>query len=76
MKTRIAAILLVVLMIGEASAVSAAPQRIAIKETNQATKERMAQAQIKNINLQDIEDPAARKAIQEILNYLGLQSQK
>ena len=43
---------------------------------NQKTKERAAKAQIKNINLDDIEDPAARKAIQQLFNYLGLETQK
>ena len=75
MKTRIAGILVAILIFGVSTA-NAAPQRISIKDTNQVTKERAAKAQIKNIDLRDIEDPAARKAIQEILNYLGLQVQK
>ena len=36
----------------------------------------LAEAQLKNLHLEDIEDPAARKTIQEILNYLGLHTQK
>ena len=75
MKTYFTAIFLVVFLTGT-PALHAEPQRVAIKDPQQKTKERTAKAQIKNIDLRDIEDPAARKAIQEILNYLGLQAQK
>lgn len=54
----------------------AEPERIQLKEANKQTRERIARAQIKNIDLRNIEDPEARKAIGEILNYLGLQSKK
>ena len=54
----------------------AAPKRIEIKTTSRKIKEGAARAQIKNINLQNIEDQAARKAIQEILNYLNLTAKK
>ncbi len=53
----------------------AKPERIVIKDAEKKTKERVAASQIKNIDLRDIEDPTARKAIQEIMNYLGLNSQ-
>ena len=53
----------------------AAPERLAIKNPSKQTKERAAVTQLKTIDLRDIEDPAARKAIQEIMNYLGLQPQ-
>lgn len=75
MKKRAVGFLLAIFTIG-ASVASAAPEHITIKNSDKAAKERIAKTQIKNINLQDIEDPAARKAIQEIVNYLDLQSQK
>ena len=52
----------------------AKPERIQIKETNKRAKEVLARAQIKNIDLTKIEDPEARRAIGEILNYLDLKA--
>ena len=75
MKSRVIGIFLVGAMFGVAQIANAAPERIAIKTPDQQVKTRMAESQIKAIDLQDIEDPAARRAIQEILNYLGLESQ-
>lgn len=54
----------------------AKPERLEIKEASHRMNEKAAKAQIKNINLKNIEDPEARKAIQQIFNYLNLQSQK
>ena len=75
MKTKITGILLLVFLMGAAS-LQAAPERLPIKDSNQRTKERTAKAQLRNFNLQNIEDPEARKAIQEILNYLNLQTRR
>ena len=52
----------------------AEPQRLAIKDPDRKTKEEVAKSQIRRIDLQGIEDPEARKAIKEILNYLDLKS--
>ena len=52
----------------------AKPEHLQIKDANKQVKERSAQTQIKNIDLRNIEDPEARKAITEILNYLNLQT--
>ncbi len=76
MRVRMMGIFLAVAMAGAAQVVNAAPERIAIKKPEQAAKQRAAQAQIKAIDLEDIEDPAAKRAIQEIFNYLGLQARK
>lgn len=54
----------------------AAPERIAIKSADKAEKEKIARSQIKNMSLGDIEDPAARAAIQQIYNYLGIEVKK
>ena len=54
----------------------AKPERIEIKEAGKRIKERGAEAQIKTIDLQNIEDPEARRAIREILNYLNLQAKQ
>ncbi len=75
MKRKITGMMMVFLMMG-LSLAQAAPERILIKKTEKATKERQAKAQIKNIDLEDIEDPAAKQAIGAILNYLNLQSKK
>jgi len=54
----------------------AKPERFEIKKAEHRSKERAAKSQIKNIDLRSIEDPEARRAIREILNYLNLPSQK
>ena len=76
MKECISKILLVVLLLSGVSTANAAPERLAIKNADRTAKERLAKTQIKTVNLQDIEDPAARRAIQQIMNYLGLETQK
>lgn len=58
------------------STVFAKPERLQIKDANKRAKEHAAKAQIRNIDLKNIEDPEARRAIREILNYLNLQTQK
>ena len=68
-----------VVLLGMAAIVPAAwakPERLQIKEANKRAKEHVARTQIKNIDLRNIEDPEARKAIGEILNYLNLQAKK
>ena len=52
----------------------AAPERMVIKDRTKAAKERVSRAALKNMDLEDIEDPAAKRVIGEILNYLNLQS--
>ena len=61
-------------MVGGASAAWAAPERMQIKEEGRRVKEDTAKAHLKNINLNNIEDPEARKAIAEILSYLNLKA--
>jgi len=75
MKKLFSGILLGIFFMGN-PVLHAEPERIEIKRPDKKLKERVAISQINNIDLRDIEDPAARKAIQEILNYLGLQSHK
>ncbi len=59
-----------------ASNAFAKPEHLPIKRSDARAKQNIAKAQIKQIDLRNIEDPEARKAIREILNYLNLQSQK
>ena len=54
----------------------AKPERMHLKAQGKKTKEQAAQAVTKNIRVGDIEDPTARKAIQEILNYLEMPYKK
>ena len=75
MKKTLVGFLLMLLALDAAGA-HAAPERMQIKPAEKAAKEKTASAVIKHIDLKDIEDPAARKAIQEILNYLNLPSKK
>ena len=75
MKKWFVGIFLVIWMLGGLPVANAAPERLQIKDSQKRTKEQAAVAQIKSINVDDIEDPAARKAIKEILNYLGLKPQ-
>jgi hypothetical protein len=75
MKKRMAVVVLILNSLW-AVAAFAAPERIAIKKDAKAAKQKAAINQIKNMDLRDIEDPAARKAIGEILNYLDLPAQK
>ena len=75
MKKYLSGSFFLVWMMTTVSAVNAAPERISIKSPEKATEEKMAVAQLKTVDLQDIEDPAAKKAIEQILNYLGLKSQ-
>ena len=76
MKRYFTGLLFLAWAIGSVGISNAEPERLAIKDATKRTKELAAEAQIKNIDLQDIEDPAARRAIQEIMNYLGLESKK
>lgn len=54
----------------------AAPEQMVIIPVEKQNKERTAASRIRQIDLRDIEDPAARKAIGEILNYLDLKYKK
>lgn len=54
----------------------AAPERIMIKDAGKKAKEKSALTRLKSIELDNIEDPAARSAIADILNYLDLPSGK
>lgn len=73
MKTYFAWVLAATLVLIGASAAVAEPQRISIKKVGES-KDSAAAARIKQIDVEDIEDPTARKAISEILNYLNLKS--
>lgn len=75
MKSKIISLALMAMTLA-APAVYAKPERLEIKRADKQVKEKTARAQIKNIDLREIEDPAARKAIGEILNYLNLQAKK
>ena len=74
MKTMILAAAFFLTVVSLAPAVLAKPEQIRIKDPNKSIKERNAKAQIKNVNLQNIEDPEARRAIREIMNYLDLKT--
>ena len=74
MKKTISTILFILLV--SSPVLHAAPERMVLKDSKKAAKEKISRAAIRNINLEDIEDPAAKRAIGEILNYLNLQSQK
>ncbi len=50
----------------------ASPEKLEIKTAGKRNKEQAAKAQIKTVDLRNIEDPEARKVIREILNYLDL----
>jgi DNA invertase Pin-like site-specific DNA recombinase len=63
-------------MLIHAMSAFAKPERMVLKSDQRKAKEASAQAVIKNIRVGDIEDPAARKAIQEILNYLEMPYKK
>lgn len=54
----------------------AAPEHIVVKAPDRAVKERTARTALKTVDVRDIEDPAARKAIREIMNYLNLEYKK
>lgn len=71
---KITFLLIAVLLIGTTA--YASPERREIKKKDRRVKEQTAKANLKGIDLQEIEDPAARKAIGEILNYLNLPSKK
>ena len=73
MKKTILFLLVSVMVLGGSA--YAKPERLEIKHPGRKAKEQTAKAQIKNIRLQNIEDPEARKAIREILNYLNLSGQ-
>ena len=69
------------ILLGISAALIAGPnafafERIEIKGADKRAKENIAKAHLKTIDLQNIEDPEARKAISEILNYLDLQTKK
>ncbi len=76
MKTYFSWMLLAVLAVSGIGTVWAAPERLSLKEPAKRVKERAAKAQIKGMDLQNIEDPEARRAIREILNYLNLQARQ
>ena len=63
---------LLILLVVAQTVCYAKPERVEIKKADQHTKEKAAKGQIKNIDLRNIEDPEARKAIREIMNYLNL----
>ena len=54
----------------------AKPEQLRIKDPAKRMKQKSAEGQLKNIDLQNIEDPEARKAIGEILNYLNLETKR
>ena len=54
----------------------AKPEQLRVKSENRRVKEKAARNQLKAVQLNAIEDPEARKAIREILNYLDLSYQK
>ena len=56
--------------------VFAKPEQHELKSDDRKTREKTAQDNVKQIDLRDIQDPAARKAIREIMNYLDLPYKK
>lgn len=75
MKKTILGLMLLMILSGQ-QVLHAAPERMAIKDAAKAAKQNDSRAALKKIDVNDIEDPAARKAIAEILNYLDLPSKK
>ena len=75
MKLRLVLMVLAFLIFGS-SALYAAPERMMIKDKKTKAKQSASRAVLKNVDLEDIEDPAAKRAIGEILNYLNLPSKK
>lgn len=65
----------VVMLIAMPLASFAKPEAIAIKNSARNQKERMARRNLERLDLGQIQDPAAKKAIREILNYLNLSTQ-
>lgn len=58
------------------SSLYAKPERFEIKSEARRTKEERAKAGVKKVNWAKIQDPEARKAIQELVDYLGLSAQQ
>lgn len=73
MKTKLIAFLVAVCLTG-GSSVWAKPERFQLKSDAQEMREKAGRTKIKNIDPNLILDPEAKKAIKEILNYLGLQT--
>ena len=71
MKTKLAIFSCLLLLVSCFSAF-AAPERISLKSDKQKTRETLAKSKAKQVQVSRIEDPEARKAIQEIMNYMGL----
>ncbi len=78
MKTKFTAVFILLMMslMMATDPLWAAPQRLGVKTTELRGKQKTARTQLKTINLQNIEDPEARRAIREILNYLNLETQE
>ena len=74
MKKLTIGILLAMAMLYGISAANAEPERFQLKDPAKKAKEQAAASRIKTLDTRDIEDPAAQKAIQEIINYLGLKT--
>ncbi len=67
------AILIVVLaLMLPVSSAFAKPEKIQIKGKGRQSREVTARERMKNMDLRNIEDPEARRAIREILVYLDL----
>ena len=75
MKKYLAGSLFLAWMMTTISTVNAATEVISLKSPEKEANEKIAASQLKTLDLKDIEDPAARKAIEQTLAYLGLQSQ-
>ena len=58
------------------SVVFAKPERLEIDTPSKRTAKLAAKQALKAVDVQAIEDPEAREAIKQILNYLNLQSGK
>ena len=71
MKTKLIALTLVSLILS-AAPLLAAPERLELKSGKQKSREVLAKSKVKTIQSSRIQDPEARKAVQEILNYLGM----
>lgn len=51
-------------------------EQMAIQSPERKAEQSLAQQNLKNVDLQKIQDPEARKAIQEILRYLRIQNKR
>lgn len=75
-KVNISLLIIVVALLSIPCTLYAAPKTIALKSDGVKQSQREAKANLKQIDLQKIQDPEVRKAVKEILRYLKLETKK